>query len=385
VPYPSGIDVFSVPVKHIATTIGDGMPKIEAHSKLRIFLDRNKYTVKFSPVIVTRWNPHKNNIDWLTPRFQKVWEMTLKKFEIYDWEDSLGKTNEDMFDALFSLIGYAASSIVFADIWSKFLRVAWEEFITDPAPLLTVSDLSLAFGPQLAESLLPLDTENLVKERVASKSYNRMRYQLNAGPSRSKSIQNRDLFDQCLTATNVHGGKFLIKRASLEENLIRMFVVLRKVIDEMRRPHDTGGGRLREGFPFSDILNICRSWKTEFKDSEASLLADCLIDQGIMVPVAKDIGSSWQRVYRAGESVDSSRITKTKILSLEGMRLWDETNPKKPLSELDLNKILVILSEMFPDELPLDKRADVYGFRPYLGNQEVVSWLISLNLLSFSK
>jgi len=382
VPYPKWMDVFSVPISQTAKTNSNKLVEIESHSKLRIFLDRDKGTVRFSPIVIIRWNPRKNNIGWLTPGLKTILETVLRNFELHDLSESSSRLNKDTLYALFSLIEFFASYKLFADIWNKYLGATWADFIFESTPSLSRSDLVLAFGMQIAELLLAYNTEDLINEDLINGLTNDTRYMFTVSPSKERSIRNKALLKKCLEATHVHGGQFLSKNATLEDNLIRIFLVLRRVIDETQRSKDLSGSRLREGFPFGDLLNIIKSQGTLFQDKEASLLADCLIDQGIMVPVAKDFGNSWCRVYRAGESVDSGRMTKTKIISTEGLRLWDEKNPTQPLSEFDLNKILVILSELFPDELPINKRTDVFGFRPYLGDQEVIEWLANLGALT---
>lgn len=418
VTYPDWLSVFSIPVYALGLpqSLQERRPSLEPehYSKIRIYLDRKNKRVHLAPMFIPRWKPANGRRASSLSCATGIWNAAvhavgLPEFKIRPSSSPMEQRvapRVDQCDAVYELIVFLNSLTAFSLIWSSPFAEAWKGFFEEPGPTLSMDDCFLLLGPELWSSAADKLSMNSVLAEVR---------QAGASPEvRMKCALESDVDEACTVRSTRHPVENhelvraykakmakpayrlqfgLSRRFSLEENFSRLLLVLREVIDEDRRNTKVNSTRLRDGFTFRDIMSILRRGGAVVPLPHLSLLMDCFIDLGMIVPVVMNLGDrrvrayrsgesadTWVRAYRSGESVDA--MNKLKVILAEGLQEWEQSGSGF-LSVLDLSKIFAVLHEMFPIDVQVLPEHDVYGVVCTVNGQRIDEWAKGLRLVEF--
>lgn len=403
VTYPDSVSVFSIPIYGLewpeALRARRGSLESEHYSKIRIYIDRKNLRAHLAPMFVPRWKaPNVHPTDG-NGYVSGVWNMAARAVGVPSLgfepqgarEGQRTEVRDFQNDAVYELIIFLNSLIAFHLVWTKVLLRAWDGFFEEPGVRLSLPDSFLLLGPELSSSVTAKLSDHSALPGLQSIDVGQD-FQVACtwehdsdgsdrhAPGRSR-IENVKLYGEYRSKLRTVGLKLalaLSRRLSAEENLSRLLFALRLVVDEDRRVTDVGAARLRQGFTFRDMFTILNRRGSKVSIPQLSLLLDCFIDLGIIVPVVMNLRKTWVRAYRSGEAVDA--INKLKIVLDAGLRQLEESGSGH-LSPLDLSKIFVVLHEMFPTDVNITPEHDVYGIVATVNGQRIEEWGRDLRLL----
>jgi hypothetical protein len=237
-------------------------------------------------------------------------------------------------------------------------------------PTLNACDVRLIFGPSVANMIceaLVAEGRHTI-EAAKTGSYGTTTQRLfavhgdGAATAEGLSCDNPELRERFRTWIGQPGHRedWAFQVGQGRENLQKVFLILRSMLDEERRSGAHDSSRLRDGFSFSDLLVLLQDLGVGVTPEELSFLMDLFVDLGVAVPViTKTADGSITRVYRCGETVDAEQFASALHKS---MTEWQRANPGHGgLADTAFVKICVLLKRLHPDSVPFPQSQHPHG------------------------
>jgi hypothetical protein len=374
--YPAEITVLSVPLRPLHNDVCGfrGSLSLESHSKLRLYVDRKNGTLCMNPLTLIRWRPADGAPSPAYEEYESIWGTIVRYLdEVHG--SSVDDSSDLREEALFRALNFLGSVFAFKEAWTAIRGCLCDLVDSVAEPELREFDCVLVFGPDIGKLIMAFANSTCVCHGT------HFSHEYAESPS-AKEYRNRELVDELRNKSSACGidlSKFLSPKRALEENFVRLLLGLRRAIDEDRRAGDWHGRRLQQGFDFDDLCLLLEERTGSCTPCQLGSLFDLLIDNGAIVPVSVKREGEWLRVYRSGEALDSVCRLKAKRVVHQGLSQWHEGGGK-PLSEFDLNKIMVILSKLFSGELP-SSRHDIYGEVMEIDGKPIAEWAEAQGIL----
>lgn len=358
----------------------DGI-ELEKHSKFRFHISSEKFVAILTPMLIFRISKDNYRIKFKDSLLNECWNCLRSTLEI----NSVDEPEKNV--AIFRALTFVASLGAGLITWPLIFRGLTKS--EDTKLELSYDDTALLFGHNLANILVCNFNETL-KGLVDDKNYYEKDSLKQTFISTMKLLEEKETqvkFDNDILKSDLekwidtreHPTDWQINpEMTVMENLQKIFLVLRDMADESKRPNAEDAKRLKEGFSTGDLRGLLEEAGVNSTFEELSFCIDFLVDIGAIVPMIALSGNKVIKVYRSGERCDADQFASALHRC---MREWQEEAGERWLTDTAFTKICVLLERLYPDSVPLYPGQHLHGASLFDKNKDIVRWALRHKVL----